>query len=110
MEHWRGEVGRVGRGDRRGGVYRVGNFDHDGNELTPSELARLDERDAVEEPPMDWEERLKAGRGDSPSGVYRVQGYDHDGNPISAVEEARLNERDEGIRRRRAGERDLSDD
>ena len=44
--HWRDEVTRVGRGDRHGGVYYVGNFDHDGNELSGDELVARDARHA----------------------------------------------------------------
>ncbi|MEI6510853.1 MAG: hypothetical protein WCO25_02305 [Candidatus Uhrbacteria bacterium] len=43
-QRWRDEIARVGRGDRHGGVYYVGNYDHDGNELFGDELAARDAR------------------------------------------------------------------
>ncbi len=95
--YWKEVIGRVGRSDQRGGVYRVGNFDHDGNELTASELARLNERDGVNDDPVDWEEELRTGRSDRHGGVYRVGNFDHDGNELTGDELAARNERDARI-------------
>ena len=43
---WRDLIDRVGRSDRHGGVYYVGNYDHDGNLLSGDELAARDARHA----------------------------------------------------------------
>lgn len=53
MKFWRGEVGRVGRGDRRGGVFRLPGHDHDGNRISPEEEARLDRAAGCEHPDDD---------------------------------------------------------
>lgn len=45
-DSWRDTIDRVGRGDRHGGVYYVGDYDHDGNLLSGDELAARDARHA----------------------------------------------------------------
>ena len=45
-QRWRDQIDRVGRGDRHGGVYYVGNYDHAGNLLSGDELAARDARHA----------------------------------------------------------------
>lgn len=44
--YWKDLIGRVGRSDRHGGVYYIGNYDHDGNLLSGEELMARDARHA----------------------------------------------------------------
>ena len=49
MAFWRGEIGRVGRSDRKGGVFRLPGYDHDGRSISREEEDALDRMAAVEE-------------------------------------------------------------
>ncbi len=50
--YWKGEIARVGgmEGIRRGGVYRLPGFDHDGNSVSRDEELALDRAAGCEFP------------------------------------------------------------